>query len=60
MYHREVLVNEIGMRMKEAFLVLICLPYFIKVSNDFIQEPQAFQALLVDITLSVKFFEIRH
>lgn len=46
--------------MKEAFLVLICLPYFIKVSNDFIQEPQAFQALLVDITLSVKFFEIRH
>lgn len=49
-----------GMRMKETSHVLICLPDLIKVSDDLVQEPQAFQALLVDIALRVKFFEIWH
>ncbi len=44
--------------MKEVFLVLLCFPDLVKVSDDLIQEPQAFQALLVDVTLRVKFFEI--
>lgn len=39
---------------------LICLPDLVEVSDDLVQEPQALQALLVDITLGVKFFEIWH
>ena len=61
MYFREVLGNELRDEdEREVFLVLLCLPDLVKVSNDLVQEPQAFQALLVDITLGVKFFEIRH
>lgn len=45
---------------REGFLVPLCLPDLVKVGDDLVQEPQAFQALLVDVTLSVKFFEIRH
>lgn len=48
------------MRLREALSVLICHPDLIKVSNDLVQESQAFQAFLVDITLSVKLFEIRN
>lgn len=42
-----------------------CLPrvtprtYIIKVGDDLIQQPQAFQALLVDIRFRVELFEIR-
>lgn len=45
------------MRMKETFLFL---PDLVKVSDDLVQQPQALQALFVDITLGVKFLEIRH
>lgn len=61
MYHQKRLAMKLGMRMKGSFyLVLLCLTDLVKVSNDLVQEPQTFQALLVDITLGVKFFEIRH
>lgn len=33
--------------------------YIIKVSDDLIQEPKAFQALLVHIWFRIEFFEIR-
>lgn len=45
---------------RELSLSLLCLSDLVKVSDDLVEEPQAFQALLVDITLGVKFFEIRH
>ncbi len=47
--------------MKERFLSsFFDSSDLVKVSDDLVQEPQAFQALLVDIALGVKFFEIRH
>lgn len=45
---------------RKVSLVLLGLSDLVKVSDDLVQEPQAFQALLVDIALGVKFFEIRH
>lgn len=56
-YYRKEPGNEVS---NEALSVLICHPDLIKVSNDLIQESQAFQAFLVDITLGVKLFEIRN
>lgn len=46
--------------MKKTGFNLICLPYFVKVGDDFIKQPQTFQAFLVDIALCVKLFEIWH
>lgn len=34
--------------------------YIIKVSDDLVQEPKAFQALLVHVGFCIKFFEIRN
>lgn len=35
-------------------------PDLVKVGNDLVEQPQALQAFLVDVTLGVKLFKIRN
>ena len=59
MYHREALGKESRDEDEREGFRLV-LPDLVEVGDDLVEQPQAFQALLVDITLCVKFFEIRH
>lgn len=43
-----------------AFPGSLSSTYIIKVGDDLVQEPQAFQTLLVDIGFRVELFEIRN
>ena len=40
-------------------LTELSFTYQIKICDDFVQKSQAFQALVVDVVLDPKFFEIR-
>lgn len=33
--------------------------YFIKISNDFVEQPEALQSFFVDVRLGVKLFKVR-
>lgn len=34
--------------------------YFIKISNDFVEQPEALQSFLVDVRFGVKLFKVRN